>query len=371
MGMPTKEPHAVMLPGISDVIQVIDFPYVTLYANPNTFRLVGWQQTADVVENAIPEAIAALDKAYELDPKQGDKIHEQLKRISDFASKQGVALNDIGAFGDASNAFLLSSEVESYPAFGEKPDLTRLYYAGTTAVSGAGKDPSLYERAEQVLNRARELGFTTEKGEIYYYLYHAYNGQVARNAEKLQKAKETIEEGYAKYPDNNDLLGTLIDFYAAHPDMGNATSLIDDLDRRIAEDPNQISFWLSRAQIYSGMKEYDKAVESLNKAIEIDPNSYPAQFFAGYFLAIKAGELGKASTEMQPAEAKIVQEEILDSFRRSIPYLEKAHELNPTHTDPLLVLNQALFRLRTEEGMKEKWDKYTALEKQLKGEVQQ
>ena len=48
-------------------------------------------------------------------------------------------------------------------------------------------------------------------------------------------------------------------------------------------------------------------------------------------------------------------------YAEAIPWLEKAHELNPTDVGTIEYLNQLTFRLRDMDGMMDKYNKYHEL----------
>ena len=54
-------------------------------------------------------------------------------------------------------------------------------------------------------------------------------------------------------------------------------------------------------------------------------------------------------------------------YMESIPYLEKAHELNPQNVDCTQILKEVCFLLREEPGVMDKYNKYNAEYKKLKG----
>jgi hypothetical protein len=55
------------------------------------------------------------------------------------------------------------------------------------------------------------------------------------------------------------------------------------------------------------------------------------------------------------------------TYMKALPWLEKAMELKPDSVDCAESLKVLCFRLRNEEGMTEKYEKYNALFKKLKG----
>ena len=346
-------------------LTAMHYDYVTVYSLNS--QVTGWKQTADVVDGAVEKALSALDKAYELDPKQAPKIREQLVRIDNFCAEQGNALNSLQEFKLASQAYETSFRAEMNPAFGN-PDLTRLYYAGMLATVGGAADHELFKRGEELLTKAQEMGFDDEAGQIYYFLYHCYYGQRTDDPANVMKAKDTLLEGLSKYPNNQELLTSLVNLYSTEEGIGDPSELVSMLDNTIAQDPKNIELWFGRAQLFVELKDYDEAIASLEKAIEIDPESYPANFYTGYYLIMKADALNEEANAKQYTsieESNADQEKILSVYAEAIPFMEKAYEIDNTQVDPVALLRARTFRLRDREGMMEKYQKYNDLYAQM------
>lgn len=344
-------------------VQRVDFEYLNVYLDAKQ-TVLGWTVASEVAPNAIESAIEALDKAWQVEPKQAAKIKAQLVRIADFEAQQGNAANNVERYGDASSAYEQAAAAEAVQAFGT-PDLSKLYYAGTTAAVGGATDPKLFERAERMLEKAYAAGYRDDRGMIYYYLHHAYFGQRETAPEKLQKAKAILIEGRAKFPENAELLTANVNLYTVAPELGNPADLIADLDKQIAAAPQNIELRFLRAQTFVALKDYDNAVASLDGAIQIDPKSYTAQFFAGYYLVMKADALNDEANNKRytsRADSEADQSAIRAVYARAIPYLEAAHEIDPKAANPVALLKNLTFRLRSEEGMQAKYDKYNALD---------
>lgn len=360
------EPNSIEEVVVNDTpMTAMVYDYVTVYSSES--QVTGWKQTATVFDGAIEKALEALDKAYELDSKQASKIREQLVRIDNFCAEQGNALNVMREYKLASEAFETAFRAEMNPAFGE-PDLTRIYYAGMLATVGGSSDHELFKRGEELLHKAQEMGYVDETGQLYYFLYHCYYGQRTDDPANVQKAKETLLEGITKFPNNQELLTSLINLYSTEEGLGDPSELIAKLDATIANDPQNIELWFGRAQIFVALKNYDEAIASLEKAVEIDPNSYQANFFTGYYFVMKADALNEEANEkryLSMEEANADQEVILSVYAEAIPFLEKAYEIDSTQVDPVSLLRALSFRLRDREGMMDKYEKYNAIYEQM------
>ena len=330
-----KSIDEVTINGLSVAAQ--NYDYVTVYVSNG--QVIGWKEIEPVKEGAIDKAIAALNKAYELDSKQGPKVKEQLMAISNYCSQLGDACNNIGEYKLGSEAFETAFRAEMSPACGT-PDASRLYYAG----------------------------YTDDNGMIYYYLFHNYYGQREADRANVLKAKDALMTGITKFPKNQDILKSLIMLYSMEEGLGDSSELVPMLDDAIAGDPQNIELWFSRAQIFVSLEDYDEAIASLEKAIELNPQSYEAQFFTGYYIIMKADALNQEANEKEytnEGEYEADQKEILSIYSQAVPYLEVAHEIMPQNPDPVQLLKTLCYRLRDEPGMMEKYEKYNELYKQM------
>ena len=129
-------------------------------------------------------------------------------------------------------------------------------------------------------------------------------------------------------------------------------------------DPKNKGLWYGRGRIFYSMKDYDNSIESFKKVVELDPKDAQSFYYAGYFYILKADEMNtefnqrdyKSNDEFKADQAKITA-----VYKEAIPYLEKAHELNPKDARTLRDLKSLTFRLREEDGIQAKFDKYNKL----------
>ena len=55
--------------------------------------------------------------------------------------------------------------------------------------------------------------------------------------------------------------------------LGQYQQAIDTLNRAIELDPNRAAAYLNRGAAYNGLGQYERAIEDLNKAIALDPKN--------------------------------------------------------------------------------------------------
>ena len=85
--------------------------------------------------------------------------------------------------------------------------------------------------------------------------------------------------------------------------------------------------------------------------------------------ADKVQELQEVSENLPKDEYDKAKEGVYDFYKKAIPYLEKAHKLDPKHPTVVELLADLTFRLRdTSDEMMEKSKKYGDLNKAMKAE---
>ena len=140
--------------------------------------------------------------------------------------------------------------------------------------------------------------------------------------------------------------------------------MIDVVDGALKRDPKNKGLWYGRGRIFYSLKDYDQSIESFKKVVELDPKDAQSLYYVGYFYVLKADGLNnefnqrdyKSNDEFKADQAKITA-----VYKEAIPFLEKSYEANPKDVRTLEVLKSLTFRLREEDGIQAKFDKYNKL----------
>ena len=274
------------------------------------------------------------------------------------------------SWGDAAENYYKSYFIKTHCAT-QDPEIGKyVYYAGYLWVldGNMNKKQASFKKAVEALSKALEIGYTDEKGDIYHFLYHAYNGQsdsAVREA-NMQRAKQLLMEGLSKYPKNDKIVEGLINIYTSADSgtLGDPSELINMVDAALARDPKNRDMWYGRGRIFFSLKNYDESIASFKKVAELDPKDAQVQFFIGYFYLVQADamndEINKKDYKSN-AEFNEDQEKVKGVYRAAIPYLEKSYEANPKNLSTLEVLKSLTFRLREEDGIQAKFEKYNKL----------
>lgn len=156
-------------------------------------------------------------------------------------------------------------------------------------------------------------------------------------------ALSVVQKGRQLFPSDNNLIIEELNFYLFR---GDDVKAMEVMDAAIQSDPANASLYFARGTVYDRMGKKDDAANSYQKSIELKPDYFDAYYNLGamYFneaaeLANKANDI-KSNTEYAKAKDKFDAK-----FRQSVPYLEKALELNASDQATISSLKQIYLRL--------------------------
>ncbi len=360
LGKPEATNEGVVVNG-SPYTEMV-YPWFKLYVADG--KIATWIPTQQVKdEDLAAVALASYNKAYELDNKSRDKVMEGLKQIENYYSQSGNVNMNAGRYGEAAYDFASAYAVQESPAFTGEKNPSYLYYAGYLYVVDGSEHKESFAKGADALNKALEAGYTDAEGNIYYYIYHAYFGQTDSpvRAANMQRAKNMLMEGLAKFPKNDRIIEGLINVYTAESSVGDPSELIEMVDGALQRDPKSKDLWFGRGRIFFSLKNYEESIASFKKVVEIDPKDAQAMFYIGYFYIARADGMNEEMNKRDyksNAAWKEDQQKVTEAYKEGVPYLEKAYELNPNDRRTVESLKALTFRLRDEDGMQAKYEKY-------------
>ena len=347
------------------------YPWVKIYTADG--KVVTWIVTQTVKEGDLAaEAVASFKKAYELDAKQAAKVAEGLKKVENYYNTLGNVCLDAGLAAQAAQNYMAAYGTQQTAGYAGDVKNDYLYYAGYLYVVDGATNPDSFVKGAEVLSKALDAGYADPDGFIYYYLFHAYYGQKDSSVRvaNMQRAKQVLMEGMAKFPANTRIIEGLITIYTDPENpVGDPQELVKMVDDALAKDPQNKDLWNGRAIMFNSMKNYDEAINSFAKVVELDPKDHQAAFNLGLLHIYKADALNDEMSKRDyksNAEWKADQDKVIASYKAAVPVLEAAYELNPNSLPTVETLKVLTFRLRDEEGMMPKYEKYNKALEALK-----
>ena len=145
----------------------------------------------------------------------------------------------------------------------------------------------------------------------------------------LDAALNTLASGRAKYPEDQGLITQELNIYLS---SGKNEEALKNLNDAIANDSNNYLYYFARASIYDNKKDNLNAETDYKKAIELNPKHFDSYFNLGASFFNKGAEMMKEAQMIPPNETKKYEEAYnlaVAELKKSVPYLEKAKEINP------------------------------------------
>jgi len=305
-------------------------------------------------------AINALKKSISIEP------------ISNYAKESANVLKYLSATikNDAGNYLNQGKHKDAVKLYEYYMDVYKSYESklvDTSAYFYAGycyyeiKD---YDKALTNFQQAYSLKY--DNSTLYFLMSRVYVEK-----KDFNNAIKILEEGQKRYPKDKDLLYAQVNIYK---DLNKMDELETKLNKAISMEPNNTDLLMLLAMVYERKMEANvknktryneyknKALECYNKVLKVNPNHLDANYNMGILY------YNEAVTKIQESEYETdlialsqLQDECIEIFKKSLPYMEKAYALDPNNKNVLLGLSGIYFSLNDEAKSNEFKAKYDAL----------
>lgn len=341
-------------PVSTEAVEIQGTPYTKeVYADKNLYfnangQLAVIEVTKPVYTDALEKAIAAYQKAYDLDASHAKSkdIAAAFDLIGQKYNTEAYNKYTLGDLASASKYFEKAAEVEALAPL-SKIDTTSIYNAGFTA--WATKDMS---KAKELFEKCYNLGYYYEGGEVFAKL---------ADVDTLN-TKKYLEEGFEKFPQSQSILIGLINYYLKSNE--STDRLFELLDKAKANEPNNASLFYVEGNIRSQLGDTENAVKAYRKCAEINPEYEYGFIGEGTMYYNKAIEVQtKAQDELDDTKYMALVKEFEEDLKACIPAFEKAFEVTKSEQVKAGVaeyLKNAYYRFRDEGAdYKAGYEKYS------------
>lgn len=296
--------------------------------------------------DALNEAYTSYIKAFDYDTKKIDvnELNQTLEKgVAPSLAQRGIDLFNEKKYDAALSA--IEKSIGVYKRFG-KIDTALFYNAGLAAERAGSKDTLLDafdEKAVANYKQCINLGYGGAK-------VFANISDVYKKAGKENEALQAIKDGRVKYPSDQDLVTAEINYFLT---KGMYEEALGNLAVAIQNDPANPTFYFARGSIYDQKKDLEKAEADYKKAIELKPDFFDAYYNLGALFFNNGAEIYNQANDLPLKEIKKAEElrnKANEKFTQALPYLEKAHDLDPKDKTTMQTLK--LLYVRTNQTEK-------------------
>lgn len=317
-------------------------------------KLNSWEYTKPVFNEPLKEALTSYKKALELDQKgrSQKELKENLTKLKYNFISEGLNFYNRKNFSASHDYFVKGIEIGKMPIV-SYIDTALIYYAGLSAQL-SGKN----EEAIELYIMAIDYKFSAE-GNVYFNIYDAFS-----SLGKPEEGLKFLEIGFTRFPKNLQLLYGLINYYITKGEDPN--KVLGFIQTAKEQEPDNASLFFAEGTLYDKLDNFDMAKKSYIKAIELNPLFFDAMYNLGalhYNKGVKFIEEANKLPVREFAKIDALEAKAKEEFKASIPYMEKASQINPTDKASLESLKNLYFRFRNEG--KEYMDKYNEVVSKL------
>ncbi len=184
----------------------------------------------------------------------------------------------------------------------------------------------------------------------------------ADSKQHFDKAIATLEKARQWDPNNQNVMGLLLDAYIA---AGRIDDAMINFKRAVEKNPNNKLFRYNYGVLLLKANDYKEAVEQFNAAMVTDPSFEDALYNLG-IAYLQWGAKARAATEESArtdGKNKPVDKSYEEQFRLSKDNLERLRDIKPEDPDVLEALGQAYANLNMKKKAEEAFIKSDELRK--------
>ena len=304
-------------------------------------------------EDPLTVAFESYKKALQLDDK--DRFTKSVKikltlLVGDLTNQAVAAFNE-EKFEKAMKSFeeiLAINQIPAYKTEGVNTvDTVIMFNAGLAAFNAKN-----YDKAIEYYKQAAKYKYNGAK--TYSLIASSYFQK-----KDTLGALQSLQEGLKEYSDNGPLLVEVINIYLNANKIDDAMKY---LQIAIEKDPKNSSYYFALGTLYDKLQKTEEATSSYLKAIEFKVDYFDAYYNLGalyYNKGVKQIDVANAVPSNQPDKYEIEKNKADVEFKKAIPYMEKAHEINAKDKFTMESLKTLYYRLKM-------LDKHAEIIEQLK-----
>ena len=301
---------------------------------------------------AVMESYDYLLKADELalTPNEKGKVNNGMhKKIKDIfleyytqqeLVKYGLWCNDKKDYKTAYYAFDKHLAIPDLPLMQDPKYLAKMpkdtiyqqyrYYQGLFATQA-----DMHAEAIAIFEQMKDGEY--EPITINQFLYQEYVQQ-----KDTVKYVKVLQDAVTRFPGEPWFLQNLINHYIY---SGQEAAAIDYLNQAIEREPNVAQYHHIKGNLEENRGAYEEALKEFDAALALDPTLADAVAGKGRVYYNKAVKMNEEAAYIQDnKEYKKATEAYEAEFKKSLPFFEKAHQLDPDNRNYMIILKGLYYR---------------------------
>jgi len=291
-------------------------------------------------ETPLQIAYDAYLKCMELDVKNKyvKAVKTQMTNLIPDYTNKAVQFYNAEDYSGALNAFEKVLEIENMEMF-EADKLA----VDTAVIFNAGLAAQKVNNLDAAVKYYKQtISYNYGGAKAYAYL-----SKVLKDNGNDEESLTYLHKGFELFPNDAYMLVELINYYLLG---GEPNKAAEYLDKAIALDPENGSYYRAKGTLYEKTNEPAKAKEMYEIAFAKDPKDYISQYNLGVLqlnIAEEARKVANDIPEQKKYEAAL--KDLQKLYEEALPYFTKVVEIKPDEKNSISYLKELYFRLRNEK----------------------
>ncbi len=311
--------------------------YKTYYAKGRILQSMAESKDPKVnklVDEPLAKAYDSYQKAVKLDSKGRieKSIEVYLPILNNDFIKKAVEEFQAKQFKSAMESFEYALKVGQDKVFGGVVDTSLVYNAGLSAYNG-----KIWNKAVEFLTKATDMDYGG--GAAYQLLKNAYLAK----GDTLGGLK-VLQEGFNKDPTDKTIIFELINYYLLIEK--NSQSAMDYINKAMEEDPENASLYFAKGLALDKLSRHKEAIAAYKESIARDSTFLNSYYNLGAMIFNDGVKMfNDCNKIMNNEKYKACVDSSDIKFKESLPYLERAHKLDPKEMNTMETLKVLYYRL--------------------------
>lgn len=258
--------------------------------------------------------------------------------------KYGIYLNEQRDYAGAYSAFMKHLTIQELPMMQDVKLQAKMpkdtiydqyrYYAAIFAIQA-----EMHDEAIALLEDMKDGEYeATVVNQFLYQEYVAINDTV--------NFVRVLKDAVVRFPKEPWFLQNLINFYIF---SGQTEQALVYLTEAIEREPEVGQYRLIKGNILANENRFEEAAMEYEKALEVEPTLADAKAGQGRIYYNQAVKMNEDAAYISDAkEYKKALKEMNEMFKKSLPFFEEAHRMDPENRDYMVTLRTLYYRFEME-----------------------